>query len=360
MNTPVLAAGLLLAFANGANDMTKGVATLVGTGLLSDRKALALATGVTILGGVISIVLAQGLLNAFSAKGLIPDELLAPQVLGAVALGAAGTVLAATGMGLPISTTHALLGSLAGAGLMAAGERLDVERLLGGFLLPLALSPLLAVVLGSVAFRALKRRSLDGSACVCVTLTSEVGLAANGRATLARGFAAVPSLLIGSEESCPHTATRIRVGPVADALHVSSGALVAFARGLNDVPKIAGILVGAAVLEAHAATAAVVGAMCLGGLWGARHVTRTLAHEIAPLAHPAGLAANLATSVLVLGASRLGVPVSTTHVSAGGIIGVGATGGGLDRRTTARLAAAWLGTLPVAAGLTAIALTVLR
>lgn len=117
----VAVGALLLAFINGANDNMKGVATLYGSGAFPYRRALALASVATGLGGLASAALSMRLVHAFSAKGLIPDALLTEGVLAAVALAATGAVLVATRLGLPVSTTHALLGALFGAGLIAAG-----------------------------------------------------------------------------------------------------------------------------------------------------------------------------------------------------------------------------------------------
>ncbi len=75
----VLAAALLLAFVNGANDNFKGVATLYGSGALSYRQALALASVSTLLGSLLSLALASGLIHAFSGKGIVPGE---DEVLG--------------------------------------------------------------------------------------------------------------------------------------------------------------------------------------------------------------------------------------------------------------------------------------
>jgi PiT family inorganic phosphate transporter len=107
----LLCATLLLAFVNGANDNFKGVATLYGSGALSYRAALALAAGSTAAGSIASVFLASGLAKAFSAKGLVPDALLTPSFLGAVGIAAASTVLAATRLGLPVSTHAGRSGS---------------------------------------------------------------------------------------------------------------------------------------------------------------------------------------------------------------------------------------------------------
>ncbi|MFQ5457997.1 MAG: inorganic phosphate transporter, partial [Myxococcota bacterium] len=96
MGETLLAAALLLAFTNGANDNMKGVATLYGSGALSYRGALGLATVSTALGSLLALPLAMGLVKVFSARGLVPDHVLGPAFLAAVALGAATTVLIAT------------------------------------------------------------------------------------------------------------------------------------------------------------------------------------------------------------------------------------------------------------------------
>ena len=112
---------MFLAYANGANDNFKGVATLYGSRAASYRSALVWATLTTFAGSLLALALASGLTATFSGKGLLPDQITAqPSFLLAVAFGAALTVLAATRLGLPVSTTHALTGGLVGAGLLAS------------------------------------------------------------------------------------------------------------------------------------------------------------------------------------------------------------------------------------------------
>ncbi|MBW2393802.1 MAG: inorganic phosphate transporter, partial [Deltaproteobacteria bacterium] len=88
MSELVIVAALLLAFANGANDNLKGVATLVGSGELPFHRARWLATISTALGALVSVVLASALVRAFSGKGLVPDAALTPEFLVAAGLGA--------------------------------------------------------------------------------------------------------------------------------------------------------------------------------------------------------------------------------------------------------------------------------
>src|SRR5688572_24641975 len=103
----ILFATCFLAYSNGANDNFKGVATLFGSATTSYRLALRWATLTTFAGSVAAIVLAEGLVQRFSGKGLVPDALTtSPAFLAAVALGAATTIMLATLLGFPISTTH--------------------------------------------------------------------------------------------------------------------------------------------------------------------------------------------------------------------------------------------------------------
>jgi len=93
------------------------------------------------------------LLRTFSGKGLVPDQVVGSgYFLLAVALGAGITVIAATILGFPISTTHALTGAISGAGLAAAGAQVNFRALGNGFVIPLLLSPFLAMILASVFY----------------------------------------------------------------------------------------------------------------------------------------------------------------------------------------------------------------
>lgn len=161
-------AALFLAFSNGANDNFKGFATVWGTKTLSYRSALLLATLATLAGSAASILLSGELLKSFSGAGLVPDQIAgAPNFVSAVAVGAAITVMTATRLGFPISTTHALIGGMIGAGLSMNTSGVDFSILAGKFLLPLLLSPLLAATLGFLGYGMLRRRQPEAD-CVCL------------------------------------------------------------------------------------------------------------------------------------------------------------------------------------------------
>lgn len=367
----VLAAALLLAFVNGANDNFKGVATLYGSGAFSYRRSVALATGSTLFGSMLSLVLASGLIRAFSGKGIIPPEMLDAPLLASIALAAAVTVLLATRLGYPVSTTHALVGGIAGAGIVAAGGALEFLVLARAFALPLLVGPILAVGLAylglQLARRAKSTLGIKATSCVCLAQTRlETACPVHGPGALAfansAGFESYGSgstvhLITGSEPECrDEPADRVVAFSVDSALtggHLLSAGLVGFARGLNDTPKIVGLIVGVGIISVSQGTIAVALMMAIGGLISARRVAETLSHEITPMTPSQGLVGNIATSGLVIAASRYGLPVSTTHVSTGAIFGIGGGEGSLNRRTVGRILAAWVVTLPIAAGIAA-------
>jgi hypothetical protein len=182
---PLILAALVLAFANGSNDNFKAVATLYGSGAMGYRAALRLATGAQIAGSLASVVIAGTLLKAFSGKGLVPADVVAnPAFLMSVGVGAAVSVLLATRLGLPVSTTHALIGVLVGAGIALEGN-VAWGALGRGFFLPLLVSPLLAfasaAVLYPTAHGIRKRLGIGADTCVCVgTRVTPVAVGADG------------------------------------------------------------------------------------------------------------------------------------------------------------------------------------
>src|SRR2546427_3700492 len=113
---------LSVAFANGANDVSKGIATLAGSGVATYRRAMAWGAAWTVVGALAAALIARGFVPVFSGRGILD---MVPAGLGfpvAVAGGVIGWLLFATRTGLPISTTHALVGGLVGAGISAAGR----------------------------------------------------------------------------------------------------------------------------------------------------------------------------------------------------------------------------------------------
>jgi inorganic phosphate transporter, PiT family len=350
----LFAVTLLLAYANGANDNFKGVATLYGSGVLPYRRAKILATAATLIGAIAAAVVAQQLAYAFSGRGLVPNSVATQPLFAiAVAFAAGATVLLATRIGMPISTTHALVGGLAGAGLAAAGA-LNVGVLARQFLLPLLLGPLAAFGLALFANRAASRwwaLNRASEACMCITASPTLNTS-SGSAVLAANS---PHIAIGVANSAVcATPVAITVSSAMNWAHIASAGMVCVARGLNDAPKIVGLLLVAHTTTASFSLPLVALAMAVGGWLHARRVANTMAHDIAPLEPRSAFIANMCTSLLVMSASKFGLPLSTTHVSVGAISGLSFSGrqsAPLSWGTMKHILLAWLFTLPVAASL---------
>jgi PiT family inorganic phosphate transporter len=357
----ILFAVLFLAYSNGANDNFKGVATLFGSGTTDYRKALAWATITTLAGSLLALILAHGLVETFKGKGLVPDAVtLQPTFLLAVSLGAALTVMLATWTGLPVSTTHALTGGLLGAGLMAAPGEVRFSSLGTSFVLPLLFSPVVALLLTVIIYPCfrLARRSLGVTtqSCVCVGTTfEEVHLQADGTLALVRTGTVVQ---VGQISECVERYQGKMLGfqaaPVVDGLHYLSGGAVGFARGLNDTPKIVALLLAGEAVQPNLGLALVAAVMAVGGILNAKRVAETLSRKITRMNPGQGFTANLVTSLLVAGASRLGLPVSTTHVACGSLFGIGIVNQTARWKMILTILLAWVTTLPIGAALSAI------
>ncbi|MFZ5863932.1 MAG: inorganic phosphate transporter [Nitrospirota bacterium] len=361
----IAAVVLWLAYANGANDNFKGVATLFGCGASDYRSALQWATVATLAGSLSSVAIGAGLVAKFSGKGLVSDAVLAdPSFVSAVAFAAVATVLLATRLGYPISTTHALVGGLVGAGVAGNGwGGVNLAALGTTFVAPLFLAPLTAVTLTALAYWLLHRARLSfgvaRETCVCVGGHVPVVRVHPGRRPLAAAAVAMPTVTIASSQECLQRyggrVAGVSLQTLLDRLHYLSAGAVCFARGLNDTPKVVALLVAAQALHVPFAVAIVAVAMALGGLLSGRRVAETMSHKITAMNHGQGLTANLATAALVIWASRWGLPVSTTHVSCGALFGIGAITGHAHWRAIASIALAWITTLPLAALLAAAA-----
>ncbi|MBI4054508.1 MAG: inorganic phosphate transporter [Elusimicrobia bacterium] len=360
MGMPILLslAACFLAYSNGANDNFKGVATLFGSGTTNYKGALGWATFSTLAGSLGSIFLARSLLRTFSGQGLVPDAVAgSPDFLLPVAVGAGLTVLLATLTGFPISTTHSLTGALLGAGLMAVGLQVNFAVLGQKFFLPLLLSPLLALTLGAAVyalFRYLRiQLGITKEWCLCVGETERIIPIPQPAPVLRLSCIRAIEPALDSSENCVQrysgSFVGIRCQRALDLAHYASAGLVSFARGLNDTPKIAALLLSIEALGIPHGILAVALGMAAGGLLNARRVAETIGKKITPLNCGQGFSANLATGILVVFAGHWGMPVSTTHVSVGSLFGIGTLTGRADARLMGKVILSWVLTLPVAA-----------
>ncbi len=371
---------LFVAYANGANDNFKGVATLFGAHVTGYKTAITIATLATFAGCVASIFMADALVQAFSGKGLVPDAIAAsPVFLLAVATGAGSTVLLAALLGFPISTTHGLTGALAGAGFVAAGDKLDLGVLGSAFFLPLLMSPAISILVTmpfyTIAHRLTGRLGVTKESCVCMAPGAFVPVAQTRAIAADRCCATdVPaassttlpsiSLSAGYAPACVEKYTGAVLGVTAqrliDAVHYLSAVAVSFARGLNDTPKIVGLMLVVEALDLRISMVAIAAVMAMGGWINAHKVAETMSKKISTMQDGQALCANLVTAFLVIFASRLGMPVSTTHVSVGAITGIGIVNRSANTNVVGSILMSWLLTLPIAATISAMAFLAYR
>jgi inorganic phosphate transporter, PiT family len=358
-----------LAYSNGANDNFKGVASLYGCRAATYRTALTWATATTFAGSIASIFLAQALLKKFSGKGLVPDSFVGSEVfLLAVALGAAVTVILATRLGFPISTTHALTGAIIGCGLVAVGMGVNFAALGKGFVLPLLLSPVLAIVLGALLyfiFRSIRLIcGVKKELCICIGSEERVLAVPQPGSVLALRTGRPITLTVDEQENCRERYAGGMLGltaqQVMDGAHFLSAGVVSFARGLNDTPKVVAMLLLLKWMDIRWGFFAVAMTMAVGGLLNARRVAETMSHKITAMNHGQGFSANLTTGILVIMASFFGLPVSTTHVSVGALFGIGVMTGQANPPVMLNIVLSWLITLPCAAIIAGVAYALLR
>jgi inorganic phosphate transporter, PiT family len=320
----VVALAYLFAFTNGFHDASNSIATLIATRSARPGQALALATAFMFVGPLI-----LGAAVADTIAGVVDlDPADTAAVVGLGLLAALAWNLFTWYLGLPSSSSHALVGGLVGAAIADAGlgavnwVSLDGWRVLGvvGVLVALALSPVVGAAMGFVVLRLLRR-------------------------LLLRATRRVSSLVRGAQ-------------------WVTSGAL-ALSQGANDTQKTVGVV--AAVLLAEGETSelgapflAVLGAalaMATGAALGGWRIVRTIGSRIYDLRPLDGLASQTASAAVVWTASLAGAPVSSTHVVASSVVGVG---GGRRRwgrirwEVVREMGAAWVTTIPATALLAAL------
>ncbi len=362
---------LSLAFANGANDVSKAIATLAGSGVTDYRTAILWGTVWTVIGAGLSGLVATAMVKTFSQGLPAPDTAESPIVAAAVLTSAVLWVLVASWSGLPVSTTHALTGAIVGVGLIAFGAQGLVWTGIGKkIVLPLVLSPALALTVSVLVYpliRLLAARWEGTCLCVMPAARALVMIDEHGmtRTLFQATGAAQPVVAVPAQ--CDRTGlSGFIVG--LDSIHWCSSGLASLARGTNDAPKIAAmLLVGSAVASwpsAASQSTALIGvavAMGVGSYLAGLRVTQVLAENVTRMDHSEGLSANLTTSSLVFVSAVMGLPVSTTHVSSSAIIGIGLLKGvSAVRWTTVRdMVLAWIVTLPASALLSALAYVLL-
>lgn len=390
----VLAAALALymAWAIGANDVANAMGTSVGSGALRVRQAILVAGvlefgGALLVGGHVTDTVRKGILDPAAFDRDV--HLFAYAMLAALA--AAGTwLLVASRRGWPVSTTHSILGAIVGVGAVVGGsEAVDWSKV-GQIVLSWVTSPLLGGVLAFGIFRLTSRLILDQEDPVAraravgplffawVFFTLAMVTLFKGLKNLNLDFTLTTALLLSLGIAVVGGVTgrfflvraRFATGPqpasrfagverLFAVLQVLTACAVAFAHGSNDVANAIGPLAAVASVVRTGALGSEaplqLWMLGLGGLgivvglatYGYR-VMETVGRRITELTPSRGFAAELAAATTIILASRLGIPVSTTHILVGSVLGVGlARGiGALDLRVVGRIVLSWVATLP--------------
>ena len=396
-SAPVVVAGVLalyMAWAIGANDVANAMGTSVGSGALTLRGAILVAAvlefgGAFLAGGHVTETISKGILDV---GALTRDEL----VWGMLAsLASAGTwLVVASRAGWPVSTTHSIVGAIVGFGAVAIGPEAVQWGEVGTIVFSWLTSPLIGGTLAFLLFVFVRRAVLDQDDPMAsakrlgplfyfwvfftiglvtlfkglknLNLDLDFAGAVRYSAVLGLFGAGFGWLLLRRIQAAPRDEQRrfSNVERVFAVLQILTACAVAFAHGSNDVANAIGPLAAAVNasqggdLGAKAPVAIwMLGVGGLGivvglGTYGYK-VMATIGKHITELTPSRGFAAELAAATTIVVASRLGIPVSTTHTLVGAVLGVGlARGiGALDLRVVGRILVSWVVTLPTGAGL---------
>ncbi|WP_055469522.1 inorganic phosphate transporter [Streptomyces ardesiacus] len=319
----VVVTALAFDFTNGFHDTANAMATTISTGALKPKVAVAMSAVLNLVGAFLSVEVANTI-----SKGLVDETGIRPEVIFAALVGAILWNLLTWLVGLPSSSSHALMGGLIGAAVASAGiGAVNGDVLVTKVLLPAVAAPIVAGVAAMLATR----------------MTYSLGRKADGRAA-AKGY---------------------RAGQIASA------GLVSLAHGTNDAQKTMGIITlaliagGALAPDSDPPVWVILSAglaIALGTYLGGWRIIRTMGKGLTDLQPQQGFAAQTSAATVILASSHLGFSLSTTHSVSGAVMGAGlGRKGGVVRWSTAtRMFVAWGLTLPAAALVAALAEWVCR
>ncbi len=384
------AVGLYSAINIGANDVANSMATSVASGALTVKRAVMIAAvfdviGAVLVGSYVANTIRKGLVDP--AHFADSPNLFMFGMLAAVA-GAALWVNIATLLHLPVSTTHAIIGGVLGFGLVSVGASAINWTVVGFVVLSWIISPVFGGVISFILFTIIKKHILSSSepiekarrlgpyfvgivffvltlAIICTGLNNlHLDLPFLG-ATLISLLVGLAGFVVGSvlirryreKDTDPY----FQVERLATPLQVLAACFKAFSHGANDVANAIGPVAAiVAVLQTGQVTQDVsipVWLLLAGGVglaagayfWG-RGVMETVGEKITAITPTRGFSAEFGTAVTVLLCSRLGMPVSTTHVAIGNIIGVGLAGGiaAINLAVIKKIFYAWIISVPAA------------
>jgi PiT family inorganic phosphate transporter len=320
-----IAVALFFDFSNGFHDAANSIATVVSTRVLSPRRAVAWAAFFNFVAFLVfGVHVAKTI-----AKGVVDPSVVTPPLVLAALLGAVIWNLLTWWLGLPTSSSHALIGGFVGAALVAVGPAAVIRSGVTKVAIFIVVSPLVGLVLG---------------------------------------FLLMLAVVWIFRRSGPR-----QVDHLFRRLQLLSAAAFSLGHGSNDAQKTAGIITallystGNLTGEFHVPTWVIVasyGAIGLGTLSGGWRIVKTMGMSITKLQPVGGFCAETAGALALFGASAAGIPVSTTHTITGSIVGAGVSA---NQRLSAvkwgvagRIVWAWVLTMPLAGLVAAICWWVMR
>ncbi len=350
----LLVSVLFLIYVNGANDNFKGVATLYGSRIWNYKKALVWSSITTLIGSVSSLYFAKNLYELFTFPFLYTDEYVnLIEYILPIILGSAFTVLVATVLGFPISTTHSLIGAITGIVFyIHKGFNMN-SKIVYQFFLPLIFSPLISIIFTIVFFIFIKNVLYRYSVILSKKVYSKCICIDSKRLVTNTNFLFQNSHIVYNDsEFCSRNYNNKILFNFTyrkiDILHFISAGFLCFARGLNDTPKLAGIIFWKYVSSEYSLFLVSI-IMVLGGIFHSRKVAYNISKKITPMDAIQGFSANFISFLIVFLASILGLPVSTTHTSIGSIFGIGLINKKINGILFRDILIAWFITLPFAA-----------
>jgi len=389
-------AGLYMAFNIGANDTANSMASAVGARALTLRQAVVVAgvlefTGAYFVGAHVTQTIRKGVI---SPAGFETPQVFALALLAAV-LGAALWVFYSTWKEMPVSTTHSIVGAIIGVGIVSGGGGVVSWRKVMEIAASWVISPVFSGVLAFSLFRIINRYLIipENSALrtrrafpvfiflslfiILLSMLFKTPLGKKYDLDFATElfYSGMGSLVLTAVLSLIFVSRLNNYEPenVFRYLQILTSCYVAFAHGANDVANAIGPLSGIYSIFTTGEMspgAEVPGFMLmLGGLgisagifFMGYRVIKTVGYSITELTNTRGFSIDFAAATGVLAASKLGLPVSTTHAAVGAVIGIGIARGleAIDLRIVRRIIFAWFFTLPVAAVLAAAIFIIIK
>jgi PiT family inorganic phosphate transporter len=362
---------LLFSFVNGRNDAAKSIATIVATKALTPGKAIALAATANFIG---PFILTTAIATTVGTGIINPDDI-TPLIIVTALIAAVGLVIMATRSGLPVSSSNALIGGLVGAGIAAAGVGAVIlppaETVVAVFYWSLVGAVTGAAVFGTVALLLRERPGTIGGIGALFGVSVIIpALMIAGVIQISGLFAILVFIVVSPmlgffaalifDVLISHLFRHARqdhMYRIFQPLQVVAGGFQAVGHGANDgqnaMGMMAALLVAGGVISGFLVPLWVIlagaAAIALGTIFGGWNVIDRIAKKITKIRPYQGFSASTSGGIILSSLTLQGIPVSSTHVISGAIVGVGATRGfkAVRWEVVREIIIAWITTIPI-------------